>query len=396
VGIIAFAGEAVLQMPPTYDLSAIKQAIQSLSVQTVPIQGTNIESVIQVGYQSLGADMLTKKAMLMITDGEELDGNARQTASQLAEKGLVIYVAGVGTEQGIVLSENAGNAPILDGDGTPVFTKLDAALLGDLASITGGSFHETTDLASTVDFWKKEFRQLETMALPNNDLINYKSLAPVFFSLSLLFMLWPLVSGLMPKFLRGKKIAFSFLLLCTGLVAVAQDKKGWMQEAKLLYEKREYALSLEKYKLALLDNPADEEAAFFAGLNHYRLQAFEEAANLFSRLSGNVKDAGVKKIAAYNAGLSFAKANKLNEAIDYFKQALVESPNDQDIIRNLQKALMEQKRQEPPPEEKNNEEKPPMKEEDASKKLQSVMEEERRVREKMKPRATGANNEKSW
>jgi tetratricopeptide (TPR) repeat protein len=395
VGIIAFAGEAMLQMPPTYDLSAIKQAVQTLSVNTIPIQGTNIESVIQIGFQSLGTDMLSKKAMLIITDGEELEGNARQTASQLAQKGLIIHVAGVGTEQGIFLSESGGSAPFTDAEGSPVLSRLDAELLRDLASITGGAFKETSDLASTVDFWEQELRQLETISLPNNDLINYISLAPVLFSLALIFLLWPLVLGIMPKWWVGRKLVLSIILLLAGLGVFGQDRKAWMQEAKRLYENGEHKLSLEKYKLALLDNPEDAEAAFFTGLNHYRLEAFEDAANVFSQLWENSNDVGIKKVAAYNAGLSFAKANKLRESIEKFKQALAESPDDEDIIKNLQKALLEQKKEQPPP-EKNEDDKPPMKQEDASKKLQSVMEEERRVREKMKPRAKGADNNKSW
>ena len=76
VGIIAFAGDAYLQLPLTTDLTAARLYLQSISTSLVPAQGTNIYDALELADQSMDPAAHQYKAVLLVTDGEELDKKA--------------------------------------------------------------------------------------------------------------------------------------------------------------------------------------------------------------------------------------------------------------------------------------------------------------------------------
>ena len=395
VGLIAFAGNAVLQMPPTTDVSALKQVIQTLNVESVPNQGTQIEEVLQLAYNSLSSDAASKKAVWIVTDGEELQGEARKMAEGLAKKGLVIFAAGVGTQEGITLKDEVTGTPLLDDSEEPVVSKMNPELLMDLANISNGVYLPLSDIKTSAREWEKQIQKLEKINLPNDDLRNFKSLSPIFLSLSLFFLLLPTLLMLLGNQKRRNYAMVFLAFVLIGFTSKAQSRQDFLQQAKDLYKTGNYKAALEKFSVANTGNPSDEMTVYFLGLTQFRLGNYQESAKWFTGLQEKTADPAIKASAAFNAGIALANANKLDEAIEIFKTLQVKNPSDEEITRNLQKALMEQKKKEPPRQESENK-KPPMNEQDAAQKLQSVIEEERKVREQMKPKPNNKANEKNW
>src|SRR5437762_1797507 len=95
VGLIAFAGRAFLQAPLTIDYDAVVEAINDLDTKTIPEGGTNISSAITLATQSFGKSATGNRALIIFTDGEELSGDAVQTAkAAAAEAGVRIFTVG--------------------------------------------------------------------------------------------------------------------------------------------------------------------------------------------------------------------------------------------------------------------------------------------------------------
>jgi Ca-activated chloride channel family protein len=109
VGLIAFAGRAFLQAPLTIDYDAVIEALSDLDTKTIPEGGTNISSAITLATQSFGKSAMGNRALIIFTDGEDLNGEAVKTAKTAADAGVRIFTIGVGTPQGSLIPVTGDN-----------------------------------------------------------------------------------------------------------------------------------------------------------------------------------------------------------------------------------------------------------------------------------------------
>ncbi|MCX6351715.1 MAG: VWA domain-containing protein [Bacteroidetes bacterium] len=128
IALVVFAGNAYLQMPLTSDHSAAKLFLNSLNTNMAGTQGTAIADAIQLGISTLDIKTKASKVMVLMSDGEETEGNAATAAKNAAKENIKIYTVGVGTTTGglIPLLENgafAGNYQ-LNEEGQKVVSRL--------------------------------------------------------------------------------------------------------------------------------------------------------------------------------------------------------------------------------------------------------------------------------
>ena len=139
IGVVAFAGEALTQVPVTLDYPVVEQAITDIKIGTLD-DGTAIGSGLAVAVNRLRRAPGKSKVILLLTDGVNNKGliDPRTAAATAAAYGIRIYAIGVGTE---------GEAPIPTGRGLdgafryevlPV--KIDEDLLKEIAVKTGGQY----------------------------------------------------------------------------------------------------------------------------------------------------------------------------------------------------------------------------------------------------------------
>lgn len=147
VGLIAFAGTSFLQCPLTIDYNGFLLTLDDLNTETIPRPGTSISSAIKEAIDILkGADKKFK-IFILITDGEELEGDAIKTASEAAQAGIRIYCVGVGTAEGDLIpstDERGERGYLADRSGQAVKTRLNEDLLKKIAVATGGSYVRAT------------------------------------------------------------------------------------------------------------------------------------------------------------------------------------------------------------------------------------------------------------
>jgi Ca-activated chloride channel family protein len=143
VGLVAFAGSAFLQCPLTLDYGAFHESLAALDTHIIPRGGTDISSAIRAAQAALRNRAGSDKVLILVTDGEDLEGDALDTAkAALKQDGLKIYTVGVGSANGdlIPLPADQGGGFLKDNQGRFVRSRLDESALKALAQATGGSY----------------------------------------------------------------------------------------------------------------------------------------------------------------------------------------------------------------------------------------------------------------
>ncbi len=143
VGIVAFAGTAFLACPVTLDYGAFHESLGAIDTATIPRGGTNIAAAIQAAQGVLRRRPGSDKILILVTDGEELEGSAFETAEAAAKMdGIKIFTVGVGTAAGdlIPIPPAQGGGFVKDETGAFVRSRLDEQGLKAIAGATGGFY----------------------------------------------------------------------------------------------------------------------------------------------------------------------------------------------------------------------------------------------------------------
>jgi Ca-activated chloride channel family protein len=143
VGLVAFAGQAFLQCPLTFDHGAFEDALASLDKRTIPVPGTDIGRALDEAFQAM-EKIDRRKVMVLITDGEDLEKGGIQAAQNLATNGVVVFALGVGTPAGAqiqVLNDQGKLEFLRDTKGEIVRSRLDEATLRAVAQATRGNYY---------------------------------------------------------------------------------------------------------------------------------------------------------------------------------------------------------------------------------------------------------------
>ncbi|MDI6641015.1 MAG: VWA domain-containing protein [Elusimicrobiota bacterium] len=146
IGVIAFSGIAFTQCPLTFDYHAAQMLLGLINTDLIPYPGTAIGEAIRVAIKSFGKEKHTtrSKVLILLSDGEDHKSDPIGAAKEAKDVGIRIYTIGIGNPQGepIPVRDHAGN--VVDykksKKGEVVMTKLDEALLGEIAEITGGKY----------------------------------------------------------------------------------------------------------------------------------------------------------------------------------------------------------------------------------------------------------------
>lgn len=138
-GLLAFAGEAQLEAPLTIDYETVIETLIRLDTNTVARGGTDIAAAIRASELFLGHNDESYRALVLITDGEELDEDGVAEAERASKKGIRIFTVGVGSADGATITLPNGQL-LRDSGGKVVKSKLDEARLKAVAQATGGFY----------------------------------------------------------------------------------------------------------------------------------------------------------------------------------------------------------------------------------------------------------------
>lgn len=143
LGLVAFAGQAFLQCPLTYDYGAFEDALMAVDDRAIPIPGTDVGLALQEAFRAMEPGE-RRKLLILLTDGEDLEKGGIKAAEELAKKGVTVFTIGVGTPAGaeIQIVNEQGRAELQrDSKGEVVHSRLDEPTLRAIAQATRGAYY---------------------------------------------------------------------------------------------------------------------------------------------------------------------------------------------------------------------------------------------------------------
>ncbi len=147
IGLIVFAGDAYTQIPITTDYSSAKMFLSNINTNIVSRQGTAIGSAIDLASKSFSPSTEASKVIVIISDGENHEGNAIEAAKSAAVKGIRIFTIGMGSTKGspIPTGNNIMEKDFRrDREGNVIMTKLNMAMLSEIARVGEGKYYGAT------------------------------------------------------------------------------------------------------------------------------------------------------------------------------------------------------------------------------------------------------------
>ncbi len=343
IGLIAFAGEAWVQCPLTLDYGAFAMFLDYLDPDLIPVPGTAIAQAIELAQESFVEQSSASRALILVTDGEDHLGNVMEAARKAKEAGIQIYTIGIGADQGAPIPSPDGEGFIQDRNGEVVMTRLDENTLQRVAVETGGAYVRSTSGNLDLErIYTEGIRaSLEATELKSTRQKKWEERFqwPLFVAVLILF-LEPFVSerGRSRRRRTTPAVAATLLLLCTWSPQASAGLLGssTLQKALQAYESEDYETALQLFTDAGIERPNDPLIDYNMGNAYYKTRRFQEAETSYLRVIARTADNALRERAYYNLGNTAFRQGKLDQAVEYYQEALKLDPNDMDAKRNLE------------------------------------------------------------
>jgi len=193
IGLIAFSGDAFLLCPLTTDYSGFLLSVNDVDTKSIPRGGTNISRAIEEALGAYKNIPSQYKAVVIITDGENLQGDPIKVARLAKEKGIKIYCIGIGTKDGelIQIENESGELEFLkDDQGNFVKSRLNEDLLEQIALITKGIYIKSSGAEFGLDLiYEKELSKLERREIKSQREKRYFERFQIPLALALIFLI---------------------------------------------------------------------------------------------------------------------------------------------------------------------------------------------------------------
>ena len=189
IGLVAFAGEAFVQSPLTVDYAAARLFLNAMEPDLVPIQGTNLGAALDVSLRAFDEQERQYRVLIVITDGEDHEGEIDEALTRANESGIRIYAVGIGSPDGVPIpdfdAQGRRRGFKRDADGNVVTTKLEEATLRHIADETGGRYTRVTSRGNELDELAEQIAGMEGREIDAQRLTRYEERYQIFLGLAL-------------------------------------------------------------------------------------------------------------------------------------------------------------------------------------------------------------------
>lgn len=203
VALIVFAGDSYVQMPISDDNVSAETFLESISPRLIERQGTDIAGALDLASRSFTPNSSIGKAILLITDGENHEEGAEEAAASAAEKGINIFVLGIGSENGGRIPD--GNGFLRDSNGDVVVTKLNEEMAERIAAAGQGVYVRAENIVSAQDVLSSELDKLAKEEVKKDIYTRYNEVFTIVMFIALLMLFFDLVAKMIIDLSGSKK-----------------------------------------------------------------------------------------------------------------------------------------------------------------------------------------------
>ncbi len=174
IGLIVFSGHAYVQFPLTTDYSAAGLFLNAVDENSVPQQGTAIAEAIKMAVNSFKYEAKTQKAIVVITDGEDHEGDIDAALEEANKNNIKVFTIGLGSPSGSPIPLSNSNDFKRDKDGNIVITKLNESLLREIAEKGNGRYFLGSSNRDDLEQIYNELAKIEKTEFGMTKVIDYE------------------------------------------------------------------------------------------------------------------------------------------------------------------------------------------------------------------------------
>jgi len=363
IGLIVFAGEAFVQLPITSDFVSAKMFLSSIEPSLIETQGTDIATAVNMATHSFTQEEGVGKAIIVITDGEDHEGGALEAAQEAKDKGMRVYVLGIGSSKGAPIPVEGTHDYMKDNTGATVMTALNEEMCRQVAEAGGGAYIHVENNSNAQEQLNRELDKLAKKEISSTVYSDYDEQFQAVGILVLLLLIAEIClleiknPHLKNIHLFNRKKSVAVILLFFVVSAQAQSDRDFIRRGNQQFRVGKYAEAEVDYRKAIERNAKNPQALYNLG-NALLAQKKDSAAiehyQQAAKLEGNAKR---RSYAYHNIGVICQGHQMYGEAIEAYKEALRNNPNDDETRYNLELCKRQQKQQQQNQQNKQNKDK---------------------------------------
>jgi Ca-activated chloride channel family protein len=385
--LVAFEGEAYPLVPLTLDADALGLFLETVEPGIVPAPGTSLGVGLAKGLDAFVDKERRNKVMVLVSDGEDLEGEVEEAVRRAKEAGVVVHAVGVGTEGGQPVPDVDAEGRVTgykrDESGGAVVSRLNLSTLETIAQGTGGKAFRVTPADTSLSALAAAIEGMEQKTLAREYSYRRKERfqVPLAFGLACLALgllmpppplQWPRRRALEEAVPKAAVLLLASMLASPAWAqapppagpsspppqpAAESPRRGTVLDELLLRPRRateagraEYARgnhpqALSAFERAAAARPQDPATRFNVADGLYKNGKYDEAAALYRALGAD-PSSPVAAASRYNLGNSLYQKQDYKGAVQAYRDALRVAPGDEDTRRNLELALRALKEQE--------------------------------------------------
>ncbi|WP_311416336.1 VWA domain-containing protein [Hoylesella shahii] len=423
IGLVVFAGDAFVQLPITTDYVSAKMFLQNIDPSLVATQGTDIAKALNLSMRSFSQQKDIGKAVIVITDGEDHEGGALEAAKAANDKGVRVFILGIGNTKGAPIPLQEGGY-LTDRNGQTVLTALNETMCKEIAQAGKGTY---IHVDNTNDAQEKLNDELAKLQRADTQAVIYSEYGEQFQAVCIIVIILLIAEILIldiknPKLRNihlfgSKKPMAMLLLLIVPTLAFAQSDRHFIRTGNKLYRNQNYPKAEVEYRKAMSQNGSNAHAVYNLG-NALMMQQKDSAAIVQLENAGKMEANKTRKAMAYhNIGTICQRHQLYGDAIKAYEEALRNNPNDNETRYNLalckrlnknnkeqQKQQQQQQQKEQQKEQKQKEKQQPkpkeqMSKENAEQLLNAAIQDEKATQQRLKKATQQPSRrtvEKNW
>lgn len=338
VGLVVFAGQSFVQLPITSDYVSAKIFLNTITTESIPVQGTALGDAILTCVRSFSPESENSRAIILITDGENHEDDPVSAAKDATSVGARVFCVGVGSLEGKPIPKNG--ELMKDKEGNIVVTRLDEETLREVAMAGNGMYIRAGASEFGLNPIIDEIKSMEEKRYQSVVFEEYDEQYMYFFGIALLFLLLEFLIGSR----RNNKRLFMdnryVVLLITFLIsatAFGQTDKREVRRGNRAFEKGEFQKAEIEYRKGIAKDSLSLAAQYNLGNALYRMENYGEAATHYANLKDSLSQKRDQVASNYfhNVGNVALKEKKYEEAVEAYKESLRGNPTDMETKSNL-------------------------------------------------------------
>ena len=192
VGIVAYAAQAIPQVPLTTDFAAVKNFLQIIDTDMLSSQGTSIDSALNLSANFFDQNSETNRVLVLLSDGEDHDDIPESIISLIIENNINFISIGVGQDSGSTIPIKVNgriDSYKKDNNGEVVITKRNSEILKKIASSSGGEYIDGNITEEALEYVKAKLDKIDKSEFETSQFVEYKQQFQIFILIALLFII---------------------------------------------------------------------------------------------------------------------------------------------------------------------------------------------------------------